>query len=175
MFIDISNELPRKRKKVSLVDGARLDDFSWSSFDFNQYRHVARPLRNPGWPCHIATVRVSSRKPLFKFANYLMIGQSRTRPLQFSTASRFPITSAKFSCRQPGCHRTCHENWTPNQVQSVAYYEFKPLTKQTDFRENVLFILLSYCIRVYITALKKKYFFVDKILIFLFYNKEWNI
>lgn len=31
-------------------------------------------------------VRVSgSRKPLFKFANYLMIGQTRTRPLQFST------------------------------------------------------------------------------------------
>jgi len=31
-------------------------------------------------------VRVSSsRKPLFKFANYLMIGQARTRPLQFST------------------------------------------------------------------------------------------
>lgn len=70
------------------------------SFGVNQRRHVANALRNPGWPCHIATVRVSGRKPLFKFANYLMIGQSRTRPLQFSTASRFPITSAKFSCRR---------------------------------------------------------------------------
>lgn len=41
-------------------------------------------------------VRVSgSRKPLFKFANYLMTGQTRTRPLQFSTDhSWFPIASA---------------------------------------------------------------------------------
>lgn len=81
------------------------------------------------WPMHCvtladrATLRVSGRKPLFKFANYLMIGQSRTRPLQFSTASRFPITSAKFSCRRDvialaarNGHQTVHQTNFPSLI-----------------------------------------------------------
>lgn len=60
-------------------------------------------------------VRVGgSRKPLFKFANYLMIGQTRTRPLQFPIRSvrRFPIANAphlepdKREVSLSRCHRT---------------------------------------------------------------------
>lgn len=101
--------------------GSMVRGWTISRRSINQRRHVANALRNPGWPCHIATVRVSGRKPLFKFANYLMIGQSRTRPLQFSTASRFPITSAKFSCRRDvialaarNGHQTVHQTNFPS-------------------------------------------------------------
>lgn len=61
-------------------------------------------------------VRVSgSRKPLFKFANYLMTGQTRTRPLQFSTDQLvsdrvcvpFQIEEEReMSFARKRCHRT---------------------------------------------------------------------
>lgn len=119
-FDDISKSEDKRQFLGSMVRGWTI---SRRSFGINQRRHVANALRNPGWPCHIATVRVSGRKPLFKFANYLMIGQSRTRPLQFSTASRFPITSAKFSCRRDvialaarNGHQTVHQTNFPSLI-----------------------------------------------------------
>lgn len=81
-------------------------------------------LHNPVWPCHIPAVRVSGRKPLFKFANYLMIGQNRTRPLQFSTASWFPITSTKFRLVAVSSHllTLLHSSSTRFKMHLVKIY-----------------------------------------------------
>lgn len=70
-------------------------------------------------------VRVSGRrKPLFKFANYLMIGQTRTRPLQFPIRSvgRFPICTPFRTGRERSVTlaMSSHFNYTRQQYFFAA-------------------------------------------------------
>lgn len=72
----------------------QLRAFLPTGFAPNQGHHVIPPVGCVTLAVYSTTMVVGgSRKPLFKFANYLMIGQTRTRPLQFPIrrVGRFPI------------------------------------------------------------------------------------